>query len=128
MSNLADEAAVKQLAVAVWEAMMADEVRVAQFCGKVLSTLADDPKMKGLVRDIALTVYASTDKLTREGYVRTLVRACKDAGAGLHVNAAGALIVTNRRKMTDDQLDAIKTYRADLIEVLRANQPNRAKR
>ncbi len=87
----------------------------------VKELLADDA-FKSMVREIVLTTYLTTDRMSRDGYVRTLVRACKERGVTLEVNKAGGLIAKQlggKRKLTPDLEQAVRTYRVDIIECLR---------
>ena len=78
--------------------------------------LTADPQFALLLREVVLMVYASTDEHSREGYVRLLLRACRERGATVRLCKCGVVVIDNGGRLSKDLRDALKTYRQDIIE------------
>jgi hypothetical protein len=104
---------------------MSDDTAVRDLARLIVRELVEDPQFTSMIREMVLLVYATTDKLSREGYVRSLLRACKERGADVKINKVGAVIISNGKRLTPDLLDAMKIYRQDIIDTLKPQRNGR---
>ena len=95
-----------------------DDGTLRQLGREIWQAMREDPQFQSLLREIVLSVYATTDRVSREGYVRALLRHCREKGASLHVNVKGGLIVSNGGRLSPDVRDALRIYRLDIIETM----------
>jgi hypothetical protein len=138
--DAAGYAAVDKLAELIWERVAAipafkaaaapppapaappgpAEFDLERLAGMVAERVLGSPKLESLVKEMVLTVHLTTDRMSREGFVTTLLRSCRERGARVELSKVGGVVVHNGWRLTNALRDSIRVYRQDIIETLAA--------
>ncbi len=110
--------AVLDLARMLVKAMSEEPMLLRELARVVVREMLEDPAFKQAMREIVLTVSAAQDG-NREGYVRTLLAHCRQHKVKVEVNKAGAMIVTDKGKLSEQMRLSLEVYRPDIIALLK---------
>ena len=88
--------------------LVKDEGALQVLARAFMVELTADPQFALLLREVVLMVYASTDEHSREGYVRLLLRACRERGATVRLSKCGVVVIDNGGRLSKDLRDALK--------------------